>query len=47
MVVVVGGWDPSSSAGEEHWVLLKGLGEKVETESDMGEKNKSVGESMT
>lgn len=45
--MVVGGWDPSSSAGEEHRVLLKGLGEKVETESDMGEKNKSVGESMT
>lgn len=45
--MVVGGWDPSSSAREEHRVLLKGLGEKVETESDMGEKNKSVGESMT
>lgn len=28
-------------------VLSKELAEKVETESDMGEKNKSLGESMT
>lgn len=33
--------------GGECWVLSKELAEKVETESDIVEKNKSLGESIT
>lgn len=40
------GVGPKEGEGECR-LLSKELAEKVETESDMGEKNKSVGESMT
>lgn len=44
-----GGWDRQCSGigGGGCRVLSEELAEKVDTESDMGEKNKSVGESMT